>query len=250
MGVAIFRTALSTTTTRLIPALFLAFCICSCTYLKYASVQAEYARIQDAEPGQLNVKHMIDRETYFVHGRCDDAAGSYAGLAKAIAAFSNKYQTNERVDTMYFEVAGSHFGLNLPEGRYDLLVFADIDGDGTFGPSEVVGKQRIDLNSASAPEMVLGQVDVQLSGPITIDWDVSIGAPDSGGRAESLFFPSGTIRNLDDPDLRQQLFNVGNVRSGIFPGAGTHNVLCPGGRSRLQGPHCFCPRHWRKRARI
>jgi len=40
----------------------LAFCLCSCTYLKYAGVQAEYARIQNAEPGQLNVKHMIDRE--------------------------------------------------------------------------------------------------------------------------------------------------------------------------------------------
>ena len=82
MGVALSRAALSTTTTRLMPALCLAFCLCSCTYLKYASVQAEYARIQNAEPGQLNVKHMIDRDTYFVHGLCNDAAGSFAGLAK------------------------------------------------------------------------------------------------------------------------------------------------------------------------
>ena len=48
----------------------LAFALCvamfsySCTYLKYTSVQSEYARIQKAEPGQVNVKHMLDRETF------------------------------------------------------------------------------------------------------------------------------------------------------------------------------------------
>ena len=191
--------------------LCLAFFLCSCTYLKYASVQAEYARIQNAEPGQLNVKHMIDRETYFVHGRCYDAEGSYAGLPKAIAAFSSKYQPNERVDTMYFEVAGSHFGLNLPEGRYDLLVFADIDGSNTFEPSEVVGRRLIELDNSSVPEKVLGQVDVQLTEPITIEWDVSIDVPNTRGRSESLFFPSGTIRTLDDP-----IFDSGFSTLGMY----------------------------------
>ena len=191
--------------------LCLAFCLSSCSYLKYASVQAEYARIQNASPGQVNVKHMIDRETYFVHGRCNDAAGSYVGLPKAIVAFSSKYQTNERVDTMHFEVAGSHFGMNLPEGRYDLLVFADIDGNGAFGPSEVVGKQSIELNNHSAPEKVRGQVDVQLTEPMTIDWDVSIDVPDSSGRAESLFFPAGTIRALDAP-----IFDSGFSTLGMY----------------------------------
>ena len=144
--------ALPTTTIRLTLALCLAFCLCSCTHLKYASVQAEYARIQNAAPGQLNVKHMLDRDTYFVHGRCNDDAGSYDGLPKVIAAFSSKYHSNEHVSTMYFEVAGSHYGLNLPEGRFELLVFADIDGDGTFGSSEVVGKRSIELNNSSLPE--------------------------------------------------------------------------------------------------
>jgi uncharacterized protein YifE (UPF0438 family)/uncharacterized alpha/beta hydrolase family protein len=174
-------------------------------------VQAKYARIQNAEPGQLNVKHMIDRERYFLHGRCNDAAGSYVGLPKAIAAFSSKYQINERVDTMYFEVAGSHFGLNLPEGRYELLVFADIDGSGTFGRSEVVGKRSIDLSDFSAPEKVLGQIDLELAEPITIDWDVSIDVPDTRGRVESLFFPSGTIRSLDDP-----IFDSGFSTLGMY----------------------------------
>jgi pimeloyl-ACP methyl ester carboxylesterase len=203
--------ALPTTTIRLALVLCLAFCLCSCTHLKYASVQADYARIQNAAPGQLNVKHMLDRDTYFVHGRCNDDAGSYDGLPKVIAAFSSRYRSNEHVDTMHFEVAGSHYGLNLPEGRFDLLVFADIDGDGAFGSSEVVGKRSIELNSSSIPEKVLGQVDVQLTEPIAIDWDVSIAAADSGGRAESLFFPAGTIRSLDDP-----IFDSGFSTLGMY----------------------------------
>jgi pimeloyl-ACP methyl ester carboxylesterase len=172
-------------------------------------VQAEYARIQNAQPGQLNVKHMIDRESYFVHGRSIDAERSHTGLPKAIAAFSSKYKINEHVDTMFFETSGSHFGLNLPEGRYDLLVFADIDASGIFGPSEVIGKRSIELNDFTAPEKVLGQVDVQLGEPITIDWDVLIAVPDSSGRSESLFYPSGTIRTLDDPIFDSSFSTLG-----------------------------------------
>ena len=154
---------------------------------------------------------MIDRETYFVHGRSIDATGSYTRYPKAIAAFSSKYQANERVDTMYFEATGSHFGMNLPEGRHDLLIFADIDDNGVFGPSEVVGKRSIELNNSSSPEKVLGQVDVQLTEPVTIDWDVSIDVPDFRGRAESLYYPSGTIRSLDDP-----IFDSGFSTLGMY----------------------------------
>ncbi len=190
-------------------ALCLVFCLSSCTYLKYASVQAEYARIQDARPGQLVVKHLIDRETYFVHGQSDDVDRSYVGLPKAIAAFSNKYEANERVDTMYFQVTGSHFGLTLPEGRYDLLVFADIDRNGVFEPSEVIGKRLIELDKSTAPEKVLGQVDVRLTGPISIDWDVSIDVPNFSSRTESLFYPSGTIRQLDDSVFDRSFSTLG-----------------------------------------
>jgi pimeloyl-ACP methyl ester carboxylesterase len=178
---------------------FLVVCICSCTYLKYASVQSEYARVQTAEPAQLNVKHMIEREKYFVHGRCIDATGRFDAMPKAIAAFSSRYKANERVDTMYFQVTGSHYGLNLPEGTYDLLVFADIDGDDVFESSEVIGRRLVELNDALVPQKVMGQVDVELAEPVTVDWRVAIDAPDSRESSESLFYPAGTIRSLDEP---------------------------------------------------
>lgn len=183
---------------RLAQTLCLLFCLSSCTYLKYASVQAEYARIQEAKPGQLVVKHLIDRETYFVYGKCEDTADRYAEVPKVIVAYSSKFRPNELVDTMYFQVAGSHYGLNLPEGRYDLLVFADIDGSGTFDTSEAVAATSIDLDKITAPEKVLGQVDLRMTEPTTTDWDVSIDVPNLSGRTDSMFYPAGTIRSLDD----------------------------------------------------
>ena len=179
--------------------LSVALCLESCTYLKYAGVQAEYARIQNAEPGQVNVKHMLDRQKIVIHGQCNDALGTYVGKPKAIAAFSSKYRPDELVEAMHFAMAGSHYGMSLPEGRYDLVVFADIDGDRVFGRSEVVGRRAINLNKTEIPEMVLGQVDIQLTGPTTIDWEFAMNVPDTQGRSESLFYPSGTLRTLDDP---------------------------------------------------
>lgn len=200
---------LSHSITKLSLLLCLAIASCSCTYLKYASVQSDYARIQNAEPGQLNAKHMIDRENFFVHGRSIDSANKFDGLPKAIAAFSSKYQPNERVDTMFFELAGSHFGLNLPEGQYDLVIFADMNANGSLESTEVIGRQTINLSSSLVPEKVLGQVDLNLTGPSSIDWPVSIQLPDAGDRPVSLFFPAGTIRNLDDPVFDSSFSTLG-----------------------------------------
>lgn len=171
----------------------------SCTYLKYTSVQAEYARIQNAKPGQVNAKHMIDRETYFIHGQTNDASGRYSNLPKAVVAFSDWYQPHERVDIMHFAVNGSHYGLNLPDGAFDILVFADIDRDGTFSQNEVVAKRSIELNDRLVPNRVIGQVDLDLGEPATVGWSLSITVPDSNVRSESLFYPAGTIRDLDEP---------------------------------------------------
>lgn len=185
------------------------FCTCSCTYLKYASVQAEYARVQRAEPAQLNVKHMIEMETFFVHGRCLDAAGRFDGVPKAIAAFSSRYQANERVDTTYFQIAGAHYGLNLPDGNYDLLVFADLDLDRIFESSEVIGRRPVELDESLVPQKVLGHVDIELQDPVTLDWRVEIAVPESRELADSLFYPAGTIRSLDDPIFDHSISTLG-----------------------------------------
>ena len=134
----------------------------SCTYLKYAAVQEEYRRIQEAEPGQVNVKHMIDREKYFVYGKIIDHSGTHSDIPVAVAAYSDKYREMERVDIMYRVSVGTHYGLSLPEGEYSLVIFADKNRNGIYENNEVMGETAISVNSVVAPQKALGQVDLHL----------------------------------------------------------------------------------------
>jgi len=189
--------------------LFLGCLLCSCSYLKYATIQAEYSRIQKADPGQVNLKHMIDREKYFVIGQTDDANAGYADLSMAIVAYSSKFKLHERVDTMFLAGAGTHFGLNLPEGNYQLLVFADRDEDRIFDKTEVIGRKDISLNPATSPDKVLDRITIHLSSPWTVEWVEAISKPKLDVPQRSLFFPTGAIRSFDDPIFSENMAVLG-----------------------------------------
>ncbi len=183
--------------------------LCSCSYMQHAAVQSEYARIQRAEPGQVNLKHMLDRETYFVFGVTLDKQNRYNRVALAVAAYSDKFRPHEQVDTMYFAGAGTHYGLTLPEGAYQLLVFADLDGSQTYEPAEVVGRKTIVLNATTAPQKVLERVDIPLTDPTRVEWAEAIAPPQSAPPQPSLFFPAGAIRRLDDPIFARNVATLG-----------------------------------------
>jgi len=80
-----------------------------------------------------------------------------------VAAYSSKFKANERVDTMHIGGIGEHYGLNVPAGNYDLLVFVDSNTDGVFSASEDVAQRKVSVTLSSAPDKVLGQVELQLS---------------------------------------------------------------------------------------
>jgi len=181
-------------------ACILSFCsLYSCSYMEHVSIQAEYARIQEADPGQVNLKHMLDRETFFLIGQTLDVQNRYADLPLAVAAYSSKFKLNERVDTMFLTRAGSHFGLNLPEGDYQLLVFADRNNNQLFEPAEVVSQQALSLNQATFPDKVVDRIELPLESPREVTWAQEIQQPESPELRQSLFFPTGTLRSLDDP---------------------------------------------------
>ncbi|MBM9605270.1 lipase/acyltransferase domain-containing protein [Desulfopila inferna] len=183
--------------------------LCSCSYLKYSLIQAEYARIQSAEPGQVNVKHMIDRDTFFLFGKTIDASVRYSEANLAVAAYSNKFKENECVDILFHAGAGTYFGLNLPEGEYTLLALADIDADNMFSKSEIVGRRSITLSKESAPEKVLSQVNIPLVEAETLEWVVPFPIPERPELERSLFYPAGAIRALDDPIFDEEIAVLG-----------------------------------------
>jgi len=178
----------------------LSLCIlCSCSYMEHVSIQAEYARIQKADPGQVNLKHMLDRETFFIIGQTFDAQKRYTDLPLVVAAYSSKYKQHERVDTMFLDRAGSHFGLNLPEGDYQLLVFADKDKNQVFDSTEVVGQKALSLNQTAFPDKVVDRIEITMDTPRDVAWASEIQQPEAPELSQSLFFPTGTLRSLDDP---------------------------------------------------
>ena len=152
---------------------------------------------------------MIDNENFFIFGKTIDESNRYSDCYLAVAAFSNKFKENERVDTMYFAGAGTHYGLYLPEGVYTLLVFADQDKNNIFSQSEIVGQRTIELNEITAPQKGLGHVDINLTAPKRIKWAESIPTPSISAPKKSLFYPSGAIRSLDDPIFDQNIATLG-----------------------------------------
>ncbi len=181
----------------------------ACTYLKYTAIQADYARLQDATPSQVNLKHMLDRETFFVIGKTIDSTNTFTNLPLAIAAYSSDLKKNERVDTMFFDRAGTHFGLNLPPGVYSLLVFADLDRDGLFEPHEIVGEKSLNLDPATTAAKMVSQIEIMLGTAKSVFAAEPFTVKQRVATQQSLYYPAGTIRQLDDPVFDQNIATLG-----------------------------------------
>ena len=70
--------------------------VASCTYLRYASIQKQYVRLQAAEPSQRNLKHIIDHPNFAVVGYTEDPRGlhSAASATIAVAAYSSQFRAH------------------------------------------------------------------------------------------------------------------------------------------------------------
>lgn len=183
----------------------------SCTYLKHASIQADYARLQAAEPSQRNVRHMIERQNFAVIGQTRDVGERYRqdDSTKAVAAFSSRYKENELVDVMHDVEADTHFGLDLPSGDYEVLVFSDQNQNGFYESNEVIGSSFLSLSEKNYPAMVVTHHLVELGEYSTIDWQTKIAVEKTNVSQQSLFYPAGTIRDLDDPIFSREISTLG-----------------------------------------
>ena len=195
---------------KILISLLLSVVLACCTYLKYSSVQASYERIQNADPSQKNVKHLLNRESFLVIGSTLDTSEHYTNVSIAVVAYSDKYKANEKVDAMFYKSASKkHFGLNLPEGEYEILVYADNNNNNLFEPSEVVAAKNLLLNQSLYPELIASQVDISLALPIFSKRSETISFLGSFETTPSLYFPSGAIRGLDDLLFAQNMATLG-----------------------------------------
>lgn len=187
-----------------------------CSYVGSMVSQAAYSMRQRTSPEQRVYKYMLDRETFFVFGRIEHA-GNVNREAIAVVAVSDKFRPSEVVDVNHLARVDSYYGLNLPAGEYRLLVVSDLDRDGYYDKTEVVGGRTISLTADAVPDKVLGGYDLDLaarSNPASGPFRMAVLKP--AKRVESLFYPKGTIRSLDDPIFAPQMATLGMYEPAAF----------------------------------
>ncbi|GAB1257690.1 hypothetical protein NBRC116494_21920 [Aurantivibrio plasticivorans] len=159
---------------------------------------------------------MISRDNFFIIGKTVDNQFSFTETPIAIAAFSSKFKPNEHVDTHFSLGSGTHFGLNLPDGTYQILVFSDENNNQLFESTEVIGDTSITIDESVAPQKVMDRVEIILSEKQTISWVEPFSNPQPNLPQRSLFFPSGAIRQFDDPLFSKNMALLGMYDPATF----------------------------------
>ena len=188
----------------------------SCSYLENAAIQNEYRRIQEADPSMLNLKHMIELETFFVYGKVLDPSDKLNHLALSIAAFSDRFQQREMVDVMHRLSSNTHYGLNLPPGAYDLIVFADVNQNGLYENNEAVGQRQLVLKQVDSQSKVESKIDIMIGAIKTLGWPVEIPVRNATELEQSLYYPAGTLRQLEDPIFDKDMSTLGMYHPAAF----------------------------------
>lgn len=196
-------------------ALYLA--LTGCSYLDSAWKQAGFSALQNQSPTQRVYKHMLGTDNFFVFGKIVHGKGLNQE-ATAVVAISNLYRNSEVVDVSHFSGNNSFYELNLPAGNYQLLVVSDLNHDGYYDVTEVVGGKPVILELATNPSKILSDFSIDLDIPfppsqaLTLHLEVRKTAP----LAESLFYPKGSIRSLDDDIFSTRMATLGMYEPAAF----------------------------------
>ena len=192
------------------------FMLSSCAYMESVSKQDELVQSQEKNPGLHNLKHIIERDTYFVYGLVLDTSGMFTDQPLSVAAYSDRFKLHELVDVTHFSSVNTHYALNLPVGKYNLLVLADKDRNKILEPTEVVGRRQIEIKKSTSTEKVLTDFDISLSSDSMVNWSINIPVPSTPEIEKTLFYPQGTIRRLDDPIFGSELSTLGMYEPAAF----------------------------------
>jgi len=118
----------------------------------------------------------------------------------------------------HFSQNNSFYGLNLPAGHYQLLVVSDLNNDGYYDTSEVAGGRVVTLDLQTIPAKVLSDFPIDLDTPFILSSAITfhLEARKTAALAESLFFPKGSIRGLDDEIFSRKMVTLGMYKPAAF----------------------------------
>lgn len=191
--------------------------LCSCAYMGSLAKQNKLQALQKHNPSQYAEKHIIERDYFFVYGKLTGGLKKSDQVDIAVAALSSEFEREELVDVNYLGKVNSYYGLNLPKGGYRLVVLADQNADGKFSDSEVIGEKQLSVNTQSFPEGVARDINIAiLAKPVALGKKLTLPSPQHNATKQSLFFPKGTLRSLDDPIFSSHMASLGLYDPNLF----------------------------------
>lgn len=193
--------------------LILTVLLSGCGYMEMWRTKWTGKIIHEVSPSHERVRDILPEKCSYVSGyiKSDDPE-KLTKIPCMIVAFSDDYSENELVDCQLLSWFDNSYYLYLPEGRFSILVFADLDKDSVFEQDELVGKYRGREGLTITPDQyrggILEGIDIGVSFEHPELWDspVRINAPDK----------EGYVRTLDDPIFSHEVAELGVYSTPAF----------------------------------
>lgn len=182
-------------------AAFLVLAASSCSYLDMMQQRSKWQSQFDRNPSQKLALRLAPEGVFAVEG-------TVPRIDRPLLITAIVRGTNEHIGAHVIVPTLGRYWLYLPAGTYDILAFADIDGDGTFSANELVGR-----SNADAPIVVdaaRAQDDYLVPGPylaIDLHHPIDAGIP----FASSLAHERSVRESLDD-----EIFDPKYGRMGLY----------------------------------
>ncbi len=188
-----------------------------CDYFGFYARKLHWGAVHDYQPSMKMLNRIAPENSLLLGGRIIKTKQHDKPLL--LAAVSNRYRKNEVVALRTLGLPSDFYTLFLPHGDYDLYVFADLDGNGSFRRNELIGRTPPGAPVAVTPEM--SKDGAVVDGPmIVVDFD-----------------EPGTARFRLRVKVRKASYVYASLNDKIFhPRLGTAGLYNPAGwMARVQG---------------
>ncbi len=197
----------------ILAAIFTLLCGCGYTKLAFSKIRTTF------HPTPENLKISAPEKCLLVTGSVVGDAGK--GVPLAVAAVAMWNSENRIVSYCILSNPGAYY-LYLPEGRYQIMVFADLNRNSVFDRNELVGRrenpQPLSVEKERAVNGIIRNEDIPLhperpqrsEAPFRLE--ISAAKPPEHSR----YFPSAVITTLDDERFDEEYGNLGLYKPAVF----------------------------------
>lgn len=178
-----------------------------CSYLR---MTYERARLYFSASGSRtpdDIKHALPEQCGVLTGRL--VSDSLEGRPFVIIAFSTQFSRNCIVDYTVLPEPGPYM-LYVPEGEYNILAFADFNGNLICEQNEFVGQRENPDVVSVAPGQVVGELDIVISsaGKKLFDFPIDLKIPHHKD-TKPIALEHGGIINFDDEIFSRKYGSIG-----------------------------------------